>query len=389
MPVDATPGAVQRLTYLSDGYIPSRRAGAVQAVRMCDAIAALGPAVELVHKWSANRCEPGVEDIAAYYGVENDLSFRGLPRPAIPGGGILFALAMSRTLAKRPRPDLVLARDPIGAWLAARRGLPLVYESHVPPRSPWLRKLLRRTLAAPTTRGLVTISQALLNRLEELSLVPEGTPRRVLPDAAREMPGGEVATAAPHPSLADHRGRRVGYVGQLHAGKGIEILVALAARMPDLQFHVVGGSEAELERWRRRTSDLANCHFHGFVRPADLFHWYPHFDVLVMPYGTDVRGASGRSDLSAWMSPMKLFEFMAAGRPIVSSDLPVLREILVHERNALLAPPGDLEAWSAALVRLVEDPSLGERLAWTALEDFRGRFTWEHRARRMLEVAQG
>ena len=81
---------------------------------------------------------------------------------------------------------------------------------------------------------------------------------------------------------------------------------------------------------------------------------------------------------------MKLFEYMASGRPIVASDLPSLREILRDEENALLVEPGNAVALTAGVQRIKDDAALGGRLALQALEDVR-EFTWARRAER-LEV---
>jgi glycosyltransferase involved in cell wall biosynthesis len=85
---------------------------------------------------------------------------------------------------------------------------------------------------------------------------------------------------------------------------------------------------------------------------------------------------------NAFTSPLKLFEYMAAGRPIVASDLPSIREILAHERNALLITPGNPQAVTAAIRRLNDDRALGRRLAGQALIDA-AEYTWAKRAERL------
>ena len=91
---------------------------------------------------------------------------------------------------------------------------------------------------------------------------------------------------------------------------------------------------------------------------------------------------------NAYTSPLKLFEYMASGRPIVASDLPSIREILTHERNALLIAPGNPQALTAAIRRLIEDRALGERIARQALEDAR-EYTWDRRAARLEALFGG
>jgi len=102
----------------------------------------------------------------------------------------------------------------------------------------------------------------------------------------------------------------------------------------------------------------------------------------MMPYQPRVAASSG-GDIGRYLSPMKMFEYMASGRAILSSDLPVLREVLTSQ-NALLLPPEDVVVWVTALQELRQNPHLRNGLAEQARRDV-VRFTWESRAKRVLE----
>jgi glycosyltransferase involved in cell wall biosynthesis len=106
-----------------------------------------------------------------------------------------------------------------------------------------------------------------------------------------------------------------------------------------------------------------------------------------MPYQRKVAASSG-GDISRYLSPMKLFEYLACGRVILSSDLPVLTEVLNPE-NAILLPPEDVNTWVAGIQKVRDDPRYGLRLAERARCDAL-RYTWEARAARILEgIVQG
>jgi glycosyltransferase involved in cell wall biosynthesis len=100
-----------------------------------------------------------------------------------------------------------------------------------------------------------------------------------------------------------------------------------------------------------------------------------------MPYQQKVAASSG-GDIARYLSPMKLFEYMACGRAIVSSNLPVLREIL-SPSTAILLPPGDQESWVQAIVSLREDPTTCQQLGAAAKREVVA-YTWEARASRIL-----
>jgi glycosyltransferase involved in cell wall biosynthesis len=104
--------------------------------------------------------------------------------------------------------------------------------------------------------------------------------------------------------------------------------------------------------------------------------------VLLMPYARTIAGSSGGNSAEI-CSPMKMFDYLAAGRAILSSDLPVIHEVL-NEQNAAFAPPEDLDGWSVALKRLLEDAPLRLKLGAQARRDAQA-YTWQARARRALE----
>ena len=89
----------------------------------------------------------------------------------------------------------------------------------------------------------------------------------------------------------------------------------------------------------------------------------------------------------AHTSPLKAFEAMAAGRPIVASDLPSSREVLRHGENALLVPPGSASELASALRSLLADSGLARRLAERAFSDAPA-YSWDARGRRINELIE-
>ncbi len=366
-----------RILYVSGSYVPSRRASSVHVMRMCAALARQGHEVTLVSKGCRERQEAGVEDDFAFYGVAPSFRLDKVPRPARRGGGLRYLSGVIRLAGTGRAHDLFYCREPLAAWRLVRAGRPVLFEAHGLPTGRLSRWIHRRLLFAPTLRRLVVISDALRLRFERLGLLPRYADTIVAHDAADpvEVPG---------PALTDGRPARLGYVGHLYSGRGVEILFALARALPSCELHVIGGSESDLTSWRAERPP-ANLLLHGFVAPARLAELYGDLDILLMPYQRRVAVAGGRSDTSGWMSPMKLFEYMAAGRAIVASDLPVLHEVLAHERDALLVPPDDQQAWLAAVRRLLDDPALRRRLGDTARRRQADLYTWDARARAVLE----
>ena len=286
-----------------------------------------------------------------------------------------------RTTARAVRaaaPDLLYVRNVlVMPWLP--RDLPFVFEAHTPPpalRAPLDRAMLRR----PGLRRVVTISDALRQEYERLFPWLEG--RIVVAHDAAHDPFPEPDAWRPRPRDPD-RPLRVGYVGGLYPGRGGAEIAAMAAALPEVEFHLVGGTPADVAAFRALVTGGRVTTF-GHVPPSTLAAHYEGFDVLVAPYQRSVAVHGGTGDTSRWMSPMKLFEYLAWGRPMVFSELPVLREVLRDGENALLVPPDDVEAWVAAIARLRDDVGLSERLATRARADFIAHHTWDTRVATVL-----
>ncbi|MHB0684509.1 glycosyltransferase, partial [Roseomonas mucosa] len=171
--------------------------------------------------------------------------------------------------------------------------------------------------------------------------------------------------------------------GHLYPGKGMEMVAALAEALPGCDLHVVGGTERDLAIWRQRCAGQANLHLHGHVPHARVPACLARFDLLLAPPSPSVASAAGR-EIGRWMSPLKLFEYMAAGKPILASDIPALREILADGGTALLLPPGDVAAWAAAARALLADPARAAALGARARAVLLETYTWDARAARIL-----
>jgi glycosyltransferase involved in cell wall biosynthesis len=164
----------------------------------------------------------------------------------------------------------------------------------------------------------------------------------------------------------------------------VELFVEMAKFVPDAKFLWVGGRPKDVESWKTRTSEMGmtNIVFSGFIPNIELPLYQAAAEILLMPYGRKITGSSG-GDSSEYCSPMKMFDYLAAGRAIVTSDLPVFHEVL-NDRNAVFCPPEDTRAWIAAVRALLDDSARREALASQAKQDSL-HYSWMDRARRALE----
>ncbi|WP_329361108.1 glycosyltransferase family 4 protein [Streptomyces sp. NBC_00669] len=369
-----------RIAYLHPGSVPSLYANSVHAMRMCDAFAQGGHEVTLYTTAGTFT----VDDPHAYYGVRPRFHIRWVSGPDWTPAGYRIRAARVRGLLTGPdTPDLVYGHD-LYALTAAVGVAPLVYETHRLRDDPNTLGIEARLLKSGSPARLVVITHALAHAYRA-AYGDEGLPPIVVAPEGADPPASPADTPA-LPGRPDVP--RIGYVGHLYEGRGIELILELAHRLPGLDFHLVGGTPEDLARWGGRPRP-ANAHFHGHRPPGAVWSYYPLFDVVLAPYQTKVYTADGLGETGRWASPMKVFEYMAQGLAVIASDLPILREVLQDRVNCLLRPPAEPAAWADALLELLADEPLRRALGAEARRQALGRYTWRHRANRVLAGLPG
>ena len=386
------------MTVLSfaDTRFPIERANGIQTLATCRALAVRGHQVTLVVRPDTSA---PARDPFAFYGVPRASGLRLRTIPGAPGRPahrlrfLLGALGLAR------RADAIIYTRDLGlaSLLAGRRALTrarLVYESHglAAVMSDELPRLLGEPRLAPSAAKLrrldarerrvwthadayVTITQALADELrarygprDRLFVVPDGASPRTAPAGERREPRARPLAA---------------YAGHLYPWKGADVFVHALALAPAVDGLIVGGHPGEADVVRiaalaRRLGVDDRLEITGLVPPAEVSTRLEPATILVLP-----NTPSATSD--RYTSPLKLFEYLQLGRPIVASDLTAIREVLTDGETALLVPAGDPAALAAALQRLAEDPGLADRLAQAARR-LADRYTWAARAAK-LEAA--
>ena len=176
-----------------------------------------------------------------------------------------------------------------------------------------------------------------------------------------------------------------GYAGHLYAGRGIELILTCAQSLSDWKFVIVGGTDEDVRHYTDQAMQrgLNNIEFWGFVPNGALAEKLAIADVLLMPYQKSVAVSGGNLDTAQWMSPLKMFEYMAMKRAIIASDLPVLREVL-DDQTAVIVKPDDAGEWVQALLMLETDSSR-TRFSDAAVKSA-ACYDWRNRAKQILDL---
>jgi len=343
-------------------------------MRMCEAFAENGHETTLIGKQFEDSLSQGIYE---YYGVQKNFELLLIPCRKIKGVNVLVLPKLCRILRRYdPEGVLVYARDIYGASLAIRMGFRVIYEAHAAPYNGLIRYLEASLLKNSRLIRCVAISEALKTLYTSQFDIAD---KVVVCHDAAVVPNVSVSTSLPWPACRDTL--QIGYTGHLYPGRGIEIILECAKRLPQCDFHIVGGEEKDITFWKAESP--VNACFHGFLEPAVIHEARARCDVLLMPYQREITNPHSHLNTVPWMSPMKLFEYMASRRAIVASDLTALREVL-DEQTAVLVEPADPEQWVNAILRC-HDQGFRQSLAEHAYGVFLERHTWGKRAQMVLE----
>ncbi|HEY9660555.1 MAG TPA: glycosyltransferase family 4 protein, partial [Allocoleopsis sp.] len=289
-----------------------------------------------------------------------------------------YKLALLYSYLKAPALIATRTQIPAVMELLKQAGLPVLWEHHEQITSD---SHLRQFFQYPNLVGVVTISPYLAKNFIEHGLsadriivAPSGVDlESFLPDRSKEAARQQLGL--------DPAAKLIVYSGHLYDYKGIPTILSVARLMPHCQFILVGGWAEDIARVQTtiQTQGLSNVRIVGHIPQPQIVPYLYAADVLLLP-------TSKSWQLSEVTSPLKLFEYMAVKRPIVSSALPTIMTVLRHQETGLLVEPDEPIAFQNAITQLLESPDFAQTIADRAYEAVQD-FTWEKRATRILDFA--
>jgi glycosyltransferase involved in cell wall biosynthesis len=361
-----------KIVCISAAQIPSDTANSIQVMKVCQAFAQLGHDVILLVPGNQQSIISD-HQLLEHYGLTKLFPIQWLPlrnRRLFPW--------RATCQAHRLGAGLIYSWPLQSAALGLLTGIPTMVELHDIPTGRVGPLWLRLFLIFPGRKRLLPITEALRSTLrlpeEQTVAAPDGVDLERYASLPDPEPARRILGLPAAPTVL--------CTGHLYAGRGADLFLSLAAKFPQASFVWVGGRPTDVENWIGQAAQLANVTFTGFVPNERIPLYQSAADVLLMPYQRTVSTSSG-GNTAQICSPMKMFEYMAAGRAILSSDLPVLHEVL-NRTMAIFCSLDNLGAWESALGELLGDEKRRNALgqcARVAVEQY----SWVKRAQRVLE----
>jgi glycosyltransferase involved in cell wall biosynthesis len=381
---------VMKIALITNSRIPSLTANSIQAMKVAQALMQLGHEIKMFAPKEAEITN--YQSLITHYGLRLAPDLELLP--SIKGLKRLDFITHARRAAKKFGADLIYTWLPQSAALGLWSGYPVVLEMHA-DNSGMLGAWWMRQFWKAKGRKVMTVTTSALRKALERS-----TNLQFRDEAVLLAPNGvELEKYADLPSPAEARrqlnlkkGLTVGFTGHIYPGRGADLLFELAKQMPNVNFLWVGGTPELVDFWRGKLTEagMTNVTMTGFVKHEVIPLYQAAADVLLMPYSRSIAASSGQ-DIAEVINPMKMFEYMAAGRGIVSADLPSIREVL-NEGNAVLVEPveernkeGGIGNWKLAIESLLADAPRRLALGRQARLDV-AQWTWVKREERVMTV---
>src|SRR3989344_4486358 len=377
-----------KLIYIANARIPTEKAHGYQISMMCESFASLGLKVELVLPTKRNRIK---NDLFSFYNINKNFEVRKIKSPDFIGiwpklgkisfwlQNIFFSIAILFT--KFEKDAIFYTRGAAIVFILRLRGKKVFFESH---------RLSNDSLVYRILLGKKTKIISLTHGAKEVYIKSDFLKNNIIvaPDAVDLQVFGnglsvEEARRRVNSSLASRNKKIIGYFGSFKTmgeDKGLrEIIKAIEGLSRDISLLAVGGLGTELQFYEKeaeKTLGKDRAVFRPSVPRKELSLLEESCDILLMPFPDTVH-------YRFFMSPLKMFEYMASRRPIVATGLPSIREVL-SESRAVLVPPGDTERLKEAIKYLLNNPEIGQKLAdnaFTAVKEY----TWHKRAEKIYQ----
>ena len=376
-----------------DGNIPSKMAHSFNVMKMAQGFFDAGEKVELVSLLSLPNIKEYLKigSINDHYGISDNIRISLLPvynRDFLTKR--IFAKGFNEKAGKhiaQRKTNYAYCRSFKTILECVKRNIPCVLESHTTDYDNFDLKEVYKISNNPSFTGLVTIHESIKQEhvkrgiaKEKILVLEDGVDLSLYDKLSNNKTELREKLNLPKDKIL------LTYCGGLYREKGIEDILKLAKELQNdkrFEFILVGGSEKQLNEWKTFTvnHEIKNISFKGFEPNSKVPTYLKASDILLMPYPDLDR--FDQMDINS-TSPLKLFEYMAAQRPIITSKIPVIQKIIEHNKSGMLGEVGNIEQLSELVYQLIDQPNLSAKISKNAW-DIVQKYSWKRRCMQIID----
>jgi len=372
------------------GNIPSKYAHSFNVMKMAQGFYKLGNDVKVVAPMSIPSLirQLKSKDVHSFYGIDMGIKIKYIPVFSLKAlkqsnDFVQFDYSAAK-YCKKLNVDLAYCRSYRIPYYCVKMGVPTIIETHTTNYEHPDLQGIYEVSNDPNFKGLVTISEDI--KKEHI--------RRGIPE--RKVLVLEDGIDLDRFKINDNRHfwrKKLGlptnmnlvvYCGHLYEEKGIEhiLLTAMMLSKENILFVLVGGFSKDINKWKEycKKELISNVFFVGFVNNSEVPKYLKAADALMMPYNTKVNFEV--MDVNT-TSPMKLFEYMASNRPIISTTIPAISKVIEHDKSGMLVEPNNINKLSEYVLELIKNKEKSERVSINALNEVKN-YTWNERCKKMI-----
>ena len=374
------------IVYPVPELLPDPRARFIQLLNTCHALAVSGFKIKIIAGIKNGHSR---ESIIRFYGLSDNANLEIIKLPILRMEGLFrfswhgvfyFSLLLYFLGNISNRKTIVFLRHlKLAAFILKLKrvlNVPMIFEAHeifhLGKGNPDKRKQTRRLecLVYNNAKAVIAISGAILNYLYQENIfkghshvINDGVRKEWL-SAEKKCPGSYIC-----------------YAGSLYSWKGVDILIKAMKYLPDERLVLVGGGSRleELKTLAVTEGVFDRVTFTGIVSHDSVRDYLSGATIAVLPNIPE-----GPSEFS---SPLKLFEYMACGVPVVASAIPAFSEIISHKKNAFLFEPANASALAGCIRELSDNPEMAAAIAEAAREEVT-KYTYDKRAEKIAVVIE-
>ena len=376
-----------KIAVISSGHIPSQWAHSINTIKMANAFSKLGHNVEIltVEKYLERKNKQKIKDIYKFYGIsknikilyfrDNFLFYLEEIKPFNRIQWMLKKITKNRIryisdpekqiseYCKKNNVNICYCRSYRTVFYNIKNKVPSILETHTPNiKHPDLQRVIKLS-HSKYFKELVTISNIL-----KQNFVKAGVPKDkilVLQDGVDIESFQNIEKKEARVNLGLSQDKSIAmYCGHLYKGRGIEYILDAAKILKNVMFMIIGGFPSDVSYWKKYANNmgLVNVVFTGFVENEMVPTYLKAADILLMPYTKD-------TPTYRWMSPLKLFEHMAVGKPIIATDLEAIKNKIKNMETGILIKEKDGKEIANAIRLILDNKELANKLARNAVKE--------------------